>query len=164
VIEKKKIESEKIQGVMTRLEEIPKSVLSARQFIIMYFDKLYALQQSGRSLKAIHQFLLANGVDVGTYESFRTVYRRAKRAQKTQAATGNQVMTVESEKAIPPEKSAPAPPTEEKSKNTEAAKVPQRPRGVGLRPIYLADGTEVEIDPETGAKRFKIKSNRRTEE
>jgi hypothetical protein len=69
-------------------------------------------------------------------------------------------VTTEHEKAAPPVKATPA--ESEKAKNENDVK--NRPRGVGLRPLHLADGTEIEIDPETGAKRFKIKSNRRPEE
>lgn len=145
MIEKKKIESEKVQEVMARSDEIPKSVLSARQFIITYFDRLYALQKSGRSLKAMHQFLVSNGIDVGTYESFRTVYRRAKRSQILPAAA----VTV---KAITSEKAD----SSKAGTDANAEKAPEPPSRPGWRPIRLANGTEVLIDPETGAKHFKI--------
>jgi hypothetical protein len=160
MIEKKRIELEKVQNVMARLDEIPKSVLTARQFIATYFDRLQTLQQSGRSLKAIYQFLLANGIDVGTYESFRTVYRRVKRVQKTQVVTENLDVITEHEKAAPPAKVTPGESEKAKNKNDDVQK---RPRGVGLRPLCLADGTEIEIDPDTGARIFQIKSNKNKE-
>jgi hypothetical protein len=153
MIEKKKIELDKTRAVVDRLNEIPDPVISARQFVVMYFDEL---QRSGKSLKAIYQFLRTNGIDVGAYETFRTVYGRLKRSRKT---TSSELASSKPEK---PEKNAPAPAEREKVKNE--ADVKERPRGMGLRPIYLPDGTEIEIDPETGAKHFKIKSNRRAQE
>lgn len=104
--------------------------------------------------------MLSNGLDVGSYEYFQAVYNSVKRARKIDPIEPASLEAI-SEKAEP-EKSAPTPPKVEKIR--EVAKAPKRLPGLGLRPIYLADGTEIEIDPETGAKRFKIKSNRRTEE
>jgi hypothetical protein len=147
VIEKKKIDSEKAREVMARSDEIPKSVLTARQFVVMYFDRLRALQQSGRSLKATHQFLAANGIDVGTYESFRTVYRQVKRTQ-TQTAAAKSVEIAKSGEAIPV--------NEDKAKNTDAGKTYREPMESRLRPLRLSNGREILIDPETGAKHFKI--------
>jgi hypothetical protein len=149
MIEKKKIELDKTRKIIDRLSEIPGPVISARQFIVMYFDEL---QKSGKPLKEMHQFLRANGIDVGTYESFRTVYGRLKRSRKTVPRE----LTSEPGKLTKPEKAASDPPKVEKAKGAEAEKTPKRLPGLGLRPIYLANGTEVEIDPETGAKRFKI--------
>jgi hypothetical protein len=161
MIEKKKIELDKTRTIIDRLNEVPGPVISAQQFIVLYFDEL---QKSGKSLKAIHQFLQANGIDIGTYESFRTVYRRIKRSRKIVSCG----IPPKPEKSTNPEKSVPAPPKAETTKDAEGKagteKPPQRLPGLGLRPLYLADGTEIDIDPETGAKRFKIKSNRRPEE
>jgi hypothetical protein len=76
MIEKKEIELEKSREVLSRLNEVPEPVLSARQFIAENFE---ALQKSGKSLKALHHFLLSNGVDVGGYKYFREIYNRVKR-------------------------------------------------------------------------------------
>jgi hypothetical protein len=160
MIEKKKIEPHKMREVVNRLEELPASTISARQFITMYFDQLHKLQQSGRSLKAIYEFIRANEIDVGTYDSFQAVYNRIKRARgknPIEAASSETIpQKTEIEKPTKPDKFAPDPPKVEKAKDAEAKEIPKRLPGLGLRPIYLANGTEVEIDPETGAKRFKI--------
>jgi hypothetical protein len=157
VIDKRQIDMKKGKEILARLDEVPDPIISARQFIAMNFD---ALRRSGKTLRALHQFLLSNGLDVGSYEYFQAVYNSVKRARKIDPIAPASLEAI-SEKAEP-EKSAPTPPKVEKIR--EVAKAPKRLPGLGLRPIYLADGTEIEIDPETGAKRFKIKSNRRTEE
>jgi hypothetical protein len=160
MIEKKEIELDKTREVVNRLEELTVTTISVRQFIIMYFDQLRELQQSGRSLKAIYEFILANGIDVGTYGSFQAVYNRIKRARKTnlvgQASSEAILEKAEPEKPTKLGKSAPAPPTED----TGTVKTPKRLPGLGLRPVFLADGTEIEIDPDTGARIFQIKSNK----
>jgi hypothetical protein len=81
---KKGIDMKKGQKILTRLDEIPDPVLSARQFVIMNFDKL---RQSGKTLKALHHFFLCNGIDVGTFESFRSAYNSVKRAEKEHSTT-----------------------------------------------------------------------------
>jgi hypothetical protein len=146
--QQKKIDLDKGREALTHLDEVPNPIVSTRQFVIQNFD---TLRQSGKTLKALYDFLTSRGFDLGTFESFRADYNSERRARKLNSS--------EPKKGKP----ATAAPTEaEKAKNGEDIK--NRPRGLGLRPIYLADGTEVEIDPETGAKRFKIKSNRRPQE
>ena len=163
---RKKIEMEKAKEVVARFNEVPNPILTARQFVIMHFDEL---QQSGKPLEALHQFLLANGIDVGPFESFRTVYNSVKRARKN-----NSIEPVPPKRSIEPEQATPmkADPVEtlssekipelekatsaqvEKTQETDAEK--EKKRGLGLRPIYSADGRELEIDPNTGAKTFKV--------
>jgi hypothetical protein len=155
MIEKKKIELDKTRNIIDRLNEIPGPIISAQQFIVIYFDEL---QKSGKSLKAIHQFLLANEIDVGTYESFRTVYGRLKRSRKK----GSHALPIKPEKSKEPTKAAP--PEAEKTKGAEAEKAPKCLPGLGLSPIFLADGTEIEIDPDSGARIFQIKSNKEKQE
>jgi hypothetical protein len=163
MIEKKKIELEKTRDVVARFDEVPSPIITARQFVVMYYD---ALKKSGKSLKALHNFLLANGIDVGTYESFRTAYSRVKRAQEKNPSAPITAKGLPKPQAPEPSKAPMARTEEQKEAKTDAQganaeETESRPRGVGLRPIFLADGTEIEIDPETGARLFKIKSNRR---
>jgi glutamate/tyrosine decarboxylase-like PLP-dependent enzyme len=79
MIEKKQIDQEKAREVLERLDEVPEPTISARQFIIMNFDKL---AQSGKAPQALHHFLLNNGIDVGTYASFRAIYTRVKHSRE----------------------------------------------------------------------------------
>jgi hypothetical protein len=166
MVERKKIEPGQTREIVNRLEELSASAISARQFIIMYFDQLLKSQQSGRSLKTMYEFIRGNGIDIGTYESFQAVYNRIKRARKSNPVESASSKTIpeqtEPETPAQPEKAVSAQTEAEKAKNEDGVK--NRPRGVGLKPVYLADGTEIEIDPETGAKHFKIKSNRRPQE
>jgi hypothetical protein len=168
MIEKKKIEPDRTQEVVNRLEGLSASAISVRQFIIMYFDQLYKLQQSGRSLRAMYEFIRANEIDVGTYDSFQAVYNRIKRARKInpiESASSKEIPEkIEPEKATKPEKSASTPLEAGKTKDIKAEKTPKRLPGLGLSPIFLADGTEIEIDPDTGARIFQIKSNKETQE
>ena len=71
-------------------------------------------------MKAIYQFLLANGIDVGTYESFRTVYRQVKRVPKAQVVTENLGAITEHEKTASFVKATPA--ESEKAKNENDVK------------------------------------------
>jgi hypothetical protein len=159
----KKIDLDKGREVLTHLDEVPNPIVSARQFVILNFD---TLQQSGKTLKALYDFLTSKGIDVGTFESFRAVYNSIKRARKTNPPEPSLSEAIlekaESEKPTKPENSVPAPSMSEKAKNENDVK--KRPRGVGLRPLCLADGTEIEIDPNTGARIFQIKSNKNKEE
>jgi hypothetical protein len=159
MIAQKKIDLDKGREALTHLDEVPNPIVSARQFVILNFD---TLQQSGKTLKALYDFLVNKGIDLGTFESFRADYNSVKRARGKNPGTPELLEAIP-EKLAMPEKSAPAPPMEKNPKDTEAAKAPQRPRGVGLRPLHLADGTEIEIDPETGARIFQIKSNKNKE-
>ena len=163
MIGKRQIDSKKGKEILARLNEIPDPIISARQFIVMNFDEL---QRSGKPLRALHQFLSNNGLDVGSYEYFQAVYNSVKRSRKTNPAACSSleanVEKIEPEKPTKPKNPAPAPSMVEKAKNENDVK--KRPRGVGLRPLCLADGTEIEIDPETGARFFQIKSNKNKEE
>ena len=163
---RKKIDLEKAREVVARFNEIPSPIVTARQFVIMHFDEL---QRSGKSLEALHHFLLGNGIDVGPFESFRTVYNSVKRARKNNViepalpqrvsepepvapTNDDHVESLPSAKILESEGTASA--KADKPQNTETENI--KKRGLGLRPLYLADGTEIEIDPNTGAKTFKI--------
>jgi hypothetical protein len=82
MIEQKKVDLDKGREALTHLDEVPNPVVSARQFIILNFD---TLQKSGKTLKALHHFLTDQGIDIGTFESFRSVYNSVKRARKLNA-------------------------------------------------------------------------------
>ena len=79
-MQKRKIDMTKAEKILNRLEEIPDPTLSTRQFIIMNFDKL---QKSGKILQALHHFFVDGGLDIGPFESFRSIFNHVKRARKT---------------------------------------------------------------------------------
>ena len=154
MINKKKIDLAKSREIVARFNEVPDRVLTIRQFVLTHFEEI---QRSDKPLKGLHQFLLTNGIDVGTYKAFQREYNRISRARKTQVPANAVSVKTIPEVAPPARASEPAkvtPAKTDKSQGTEAEKA--KKRGLGLRPIYLPDGTEVEIDKETGAKFFEI--------
>jgi hypothetical protein len=138
----RKVDLHKGREILTRLDEIPDPIVSARRFVALNFD---TLRQSGKTLKALYDFLQHNGMDLGTFESFRADYNSAKRARKKNP----------SEVTAPKEVKNDAQGVNEKHERN-AEKKEHRPRGLELTPIRMADGTEVLIDPATGARHFKI--------
>jgi cytochrome c5 len=147
VIAQKQIDLHKGREILTHLDEVPNPIVSARQFVILNFD---TLRQSGKTLKALHHFLTSKGIDVGTFESFRADYNSVKRARKV-----NSVLT-EAAAVQPAEPGRTIPAKIDKVQNADAEKAPKHPPRAEWKPIRLANGTEVLIDPETGAKHFKI--------
>lgn len=95
--------TQKAEEVLARLDKIPEPTLSVRQFIIMNFD---ALRQSGKTLKALYHFLLANGIDIGAYESFQAIYNRVRRSREL---TSRESAPLAPEKAAPADKVSGAP-------------------------------------------------------
>jgi hypothetical protein len=77
MVEKKKIDLQKSREVIARINEVPDKTLSMYEFVSMYFNELY---QSGKPLKELHQFLLNNGIDVGTYKAFQREYNNIRQA------------------------------------------------------------------------------------
>ncbi|MDR0652482.1 MAG: hypothetical protein LBG12_04145 [Synergistaceae bacterium] len=141
--EQKKIDLEKGREVLAHLDEVPNPIVSARQFVVLNFD---TLRQSGKTLKALYDFLTGRGIDLGTFESFRADYNSVKRARKISPAAAQ---PAEPEKANPIKTG--------KAQDTDAEKMQKEPWELRLRPIRLSDGREILIDPETGARHFKIK-------
>jgi hypothetical protein len=132
----------------------------------MNFDTLH---QSGKTLKALHRFFVSNGVDVGSFEYFQAVYNSERRKRKNKPIEPASSKQSFEPKHAAPTKAAPveSPSSETASSHDKAANAKAgdaqetdtektRKRGLGLRPIYLADGTEIEIDPNSGAKTFKV--------
>jgi hypothetical protein len=167
---KREIEAKKIMEVMARLNEIPAPVLSARQFIAQNFDTLH---RSGKTLKALYQFLSSNGIDVGSYSYFKETYNRLKcMRENSSPETAPKERIVESQKMTPvsPAKGSPAPRSTPLSKVTDhtksedtgknsndlAVEATVKPELYGNQPIKGADGVNYYIDPATGGRKFKV--------
>ena len=166
-----RIAVKKVEEVLNRLDAISNPMLSIQEFVNTYFERL---QKPGKSLKDLHNFLITNGIDVGTYDYFRMIYNgeKEKRARGSAAALKSQTEPTLLGKALENAKATPAPVSktenisgkslqevQEKAPAKESVKTDEKAknRELGLRPIFLADGkTEVIIDPNTGGKRFKI--------
>jgi hypothetical protein len=110
VNEHKKIDLDKGREVLTHLDEVPNPIVSARQFVILNFD---TLRQSGKTLRALYDFLTSKGIDVGAFESFRGAYNSVKRSQKNNPVKPGSseaiVEKAEPEKQTKPENPSPAP-------------------------------------------------------
>lgn len=157
LIEKKKIDPNVAREAIEKLmEELSPSTVSLRRFVDMNYEHF---RKSGKSVREIYDFFKRAGVDVGCLSTFKSMCSRAKkkyeaatnvqddpRTKRPQAPPAMPSKIAETEKAAPEEGKTPGPAAEQKAK----------PRNLGLRPICLPDGTEVEIDLETGAKTFKI--------
>lgn len=131
----KKIDLVQAQKALTKLEEASEEggiVVSVSEFIKLNFEKL---QGSGLSRRSIYEYLKKNGLDLGSFASFTQAWYRYAKGQKAKAEG---ISRLTSEK-----------------KETNPVSSSKRNSGLGLRPIRLPDGTEVEIS-ETGAKTFKI--------
>jgi hypothetical protein len=161
LIEGKKIDMKVAAPVLEKLvSPAENEIVSLRKFIERNF---YIFLRSERGVKAIYEYLKTNGLDVGTYYGFKSLYYRVKnRINST---------TSSAEKIPAPVKKEPHPVEVEaemaEKRETEASKKPreiQKPReskyNPALPPVYLPGGVEAIIDPETGAKYFEIKSGK----
>ena len=157
----KRLEVKVIEDAMNILEKAHNSQVSARQFVEMNFERL---EKSGKSLKFLHRFLHSHGIDVGTYNYFRGIYNSEKcRIRGLPAIAPLPAKTT----PMPPGSMAENPTNQansakvEQGQNVETSKA-EKPLLYGQRPILRPDGIEYYIDPETGAKHFKIERTKPT--
>lgn len=132
------------QEAIRSLEE--EGTASLVGFIEMHFD---ILVRSRKSLRAKYDLLRSFELDVGTFQSFKTTYYLVKKRRTGMEKKASPEETGQYEPAVRREAS--------KMKNPQQREMPDLSVShTGLRPVLLPDGTPVEIDPETGAKKFKI--------
>lgn len=160
---KKKLDAQAVALALKELEELSEygNALSVRELIEGNF---ILLSQSGKSIKSIHEFLKSKGLDVGSYEGFRRIYRRVRIRDET----GKTVRTDSIAGATKMERResghSSAEPDAEKIKEPKSNKDvkaddtgrKKRINNPALPPIYLPGGVEAIIDPESGAKSFEI--------
>lgn len=159
---KKKLDAQAVALALKELEELPEygNALSVRELIEGNF---ILLSQSRKSIKDIYEFLKSKGLDVGSYEGFRRIYRRVR----VRNEMGKNVRTVSNSGTTKAEGRecghSLAEPDGEKvkgSKPNEGVKADdtdrKRVKNPALPPIYLPGGVEAIIDPESGAKSFEI--------
>ncbi len=147
-IKRRKIDVKKAEQTLQNLDEQKDESMSLGKFIQTYFD---TLSRSGRTIKEIHEYLKTNDIDVGSYEGFRRAYyrRKVKLEEKKQEPKSfrnhDKKKEEKSIEALTPEKIG-----------VEEKRTKSKSQGLGLRPIYAADGkTELKIT-ENGAKTFEI--------
>jgi len=162
--EGKKIDMKAAASVLEKLDNPAENeIVSLRKFIERNFD---IFLRSDRGVKAIYEYLKANGLDVGTYYGFKSLYYRVKsRINSANSSTKTIVPTSVKKESHPA--GAEAKMTEKREAEAEVSKKSkevQKPReskyNPALPPIYLPGGVEAIIDPDTGAKYFEIKSGK----
>ena len=147
--------NEIIDKLLRNKTEAPE-IVSLKKFIEINFQ---AFIQSGKPTREIYEFLKGEGVDVGKFEVFKTLYSKVKRSWKQKTAASAELFTPRG--SSPSLKEPPIlsrEPYKHPQKKTDADehKTKQSKYNPALPPILLPGGIEAIIDPETGAKRFEI--------
>jgi hypothetical protein len=134
--------------------------VSLRKFIEINFK---AFIQSGKSTRYIYEFLKGEGIDVSSFQVFKSLYSKVKKAWKQKiTASAKFSALIESSSDL---QESPMPceaPKKSHLKRSALAdhNTKQSKYNPALPPVILPGGIEAIIDPETGAKRFEIKSER----
>jgi hypothetical protein len=134
----REIDEERAEKTLMLSLTKPGARVRLRDFIRTHFD---AIAGSGKTIKAIHESMTKDGIDVGSYAVFGTTFSQIKRGRRK----------AESYPETSLDAAKPSPRGRERDTG-EPAKSKNNP---ALPPVYLPDGTEVEIT-ETGAKVFQI--------
>jgi hypothetical protein len=158
-IEKKNIDIKAAAPILEKLGDAPEneSTVSLGKFVAENRD---VLARSSKNVREIHEYLKANGLDVGTYHSFRrTCYRAGlrRRSAKVPAASQKPMDNLKARVSVEPNGQQ-KPQQARRAPEAEEQKARVSKYNPALPPIYLPGGVEAIIDPETGAKHFEIKS------
>jgi hypothetical protein len=158
LIEKKEIDTKAAAPLLKKLENASKRdhVVSLGKFVA---ENCGVFARSEKNVREIYEYLKAGGLDVGTYHSFRSsCYRAGLRRRSKRALTMPEKRTGSS--------GTEAVRTSSRVEGREGTKEHRGGKGrltSALPPVYLPGGVEAIIAPETGAKRFEIKSGKESE-
>jgi hypothetical protein len=160
--EEKKIDMKVAASVLEKLgNSAENEIVSLRKFIEKNFD---IFLRSGRGVKAIYEYLKTNGLDVGTYYGFKSLYYRVKRRINSTNPSAEKIAPAPIKKEPCPveieAKMAEKKEAEASKKSKEVQKPWESKYNPALPLVYLPGGVEAIIDPETGAKYFEIKSGK----
>jgi hypothetical protein len=147
-VTRRKIDEKKAEDVLTRSLAESETRVSLRRFIRDHFE---VIAGSGKTIKSVYESLRANGIDVGSYSVFGSVYSQVKRARRQAGMPQNPLDRPRGKGEKKGEREA----RKSGDDGREQTKRGSEKSGPALPPVYLADGTEVEIT-ETGAKVFQI--------
>jgi len=136
------IELERAEKTLSQMNA--KFTVTVSEFIKLNFQRLEA---SGLSRRTIYENLKRNGLELGSFKAFSECWRRNAKAIRQKSSGGGCDSSAPSE--VPQKQEI----SEARSESRKGIK--KTGQGLGLRPIRLPDGTELEIT-ETGAKTFKI--------
>ena len=82
-VKNKCIDAEQAKSVIERMDEVPASNISAKEFIIKHFDEItLQVDTHGKDLKKLHAFFKSNGLDVGSYAYFSKTYSSVKKGRE----------------------------------------------------------------------------------
>ena len=151
-------EAERVVSELEKKQDLKISVLDFMRLNLQKF------KNTGLSRQTIYERLTSGGLDLGTFNSFSQRWTRLEKsglraAIPREADSPAKAAVVADDRK---QRQDPARDTERKmevkreekpEENTLA--IPKKKSNPALRPIYV-DGVEVEIDPETGGKTFKI--------
>jgi hypothetical protein len=161
-VRKREIGLERNDEMMERLataeatpKEMPESV-SLRKFIDLNFQ---AFTDSGKTTREIYEFLKEENIDVGSFQVFKSLYSRVRRACHGQFVNPIRPPVAEA----PSDDSKVQASSGKEKKEGSDHKNGQSRYNPALPPVYLPGGVEAIIDPETGAKYFEIKSGKESE-
>jgi len=79
VIKKKTLDVHKIEAALKRFEESFSPEMSLKEFIATNLERL---EKFKGKMKELHEFLISNGFDVGTCNSFKETFRYVKRRKR----------------------------------------------------------------------------------
>ncbi|MDR0411548.1 MAG: hypothetical protein LBH75_06205 [Treponema sp.] len=165
-IRKKEISMEQNAEVMKKLTETKMAApekVSLRRYIDINFE---VFTQSGKTTREIYEFLKRENIDVSSFQVFKSLYSRVKRSRLQKSESPANASIPVKSASVPKRHAAnetapkPQPKSETQPESRWSGKSQYYPT---LPPVYLPGGVEAIIDPETGAKRFEIKSAKDSE-
>ena len=163
--EERQLDIAEVERAVTELVKQQELKISFLDFMRLNLQKF---KDTGLSRQTIYENLTKKGLNLGSFGVFSGYWSRVEKSgifitantpSKTNSPVNGEVVEEVEERRQEPERGAERE-REDKEEVKSEVKAPEELKkkpstGLGLRPIRMPDGTEVEITP-TGAKRFKI--------
>lgn len=153
--EETRFDAAEVEKAILELEKKENLKLSLSE--LMRFN-IQRFKDTGLSRRTIYDRLIDSGLNLGTFNAFSLCWTRVEKSgifvsADTPSKRDSPVSAGVAEEVVnEPDKSA------DREREELEVKTPEKPKkkyNPALRPIYV-NGVEVEIDPETGGKTFKI--------
>ena len=142
-------EVEKVVSELEKNEDLKISLSDLMRLNLQRFKK------TGLSRRTIYERLTEGGLKLGTYDVFSKCWTRVEKSGAFATAPIKTESPVKADKVEEAERER-----EVESKPEPEEKAPEKPKRKPYT-IRAADGTELFVDPETGAKTFEIKSSKK---
>ena len=158
------VEAKRVVSELMNEEDLKISLLDFMRLNLQKF------KETGLSRQTIYERLTSGGLELGSFNAFSHRWTRVEKSgvltsipSKVDSSVKPSAAEEEIEREVKPaRKQEPERSVESKSEDEREVKAEvkapaevKKKTGMGLRPIRMPDGTEVEIT-QTGAKRFKI--------